>query len=266
MNQRPAFPSPFQAVLLYLALFLAEIVIGAVLRDANRILGLSLEQAGALTLVMANGCVFVVVMQFQQLTYRDLLHRSSASATATLALIVPPVLLLVPALLLTMSVTQEVLVNLFPFSRGEEAGFEQMLNGSFAMVTIVCILAPILEEMLFRGIVLRGFLEHYPRRQAILWSAVMFGAAHLNIYQFVTGLVAGCLLGWLYERTRSLIPGIALHAAFNSGAMVMSAWAKGPPGNAPLGATLPAWAMSLAAAACGAFALRRMLTTRATTT
>ena len=117
--QRPAgeaFPTAFQAVLLYVALLLCELFVGAALRDMRGIVRLAPDQASALTLVLANGCVFVVVMHFQNITYRSLFHHSSASRRATLALIVPPALLLVPAMMLTISAALELLVRIAPMS------------------------------------------------------------------------------------------------------------------------------------------------------
>jgi membrane protease YdiL (CAAX protease family) len=250
-----AFPSAAQAALLFVALFLCEFVMALALRDANRWLGLNSMQLGVLSTVLGNGCVFAVVMHYQKLTYRELFHQSPASARATLMLVVPPVLLLVPALMVGMMAAFDLLVRIAPLSAWEESMFSRMADGSVAATLAVCVMAPLLEEMLFRGIVLRGFLQRYSRWQAIVGSALLFGAAHLNIYQFVVGLVMGTLLGWLYERTRSLIPCIALHAAYNSGAVFIGDW----PHAASPGETLWTLLLVLLAAACGVLALRRML-------
>jgi membrane protease YdiL (CAAX protease family) len=43
----------------------------------------------------------------------------------------------------------------------------------------------------------------------------------MNIYQFVVALVLGVLSGWLYERSRSLIPCIALHVSYNSALTIL---------------------------------------------
>ncbi|MEJ8847010.1 CPBP family intramembrane glutamic endopeptidase [Variovorax rhizosphaerae] len=264
--QRPegeAFPTAFQAVLLYGALLLCQLFVGAALRDMRGFVQLTPDQLSALTLVLAHGCVFVVVMHFQNITYRSLFHHSSASRRATLALIVPPVLLLVPALMLMISAVLEVLVRIAPMSRWEETLFQRISDSGIASVIAACVLAPVLEEMLFRGIVLRGFLRQYSRGQAILWSAILFGAAHMNIYQFVVGVAMGMVLGWLYERTRSLIPCIALHGAYNCGPFAMGRLMSSHSGNVSMTSVAMVWLASLAAAACGTMALRRMLSPRA---
>jgi membrane protease YdiL (CAAX protease family) len=81
--------------------------------------------------------------------------------------------------------------------------------------------------MLFRGVILRGFLRRYSRTFAILWSAALFGIAHLNLYQFMTAFAIGVVGGWLYERCRSLWPCILLHATYNS--FVTAYYAASPP-------------------------------------
>jgi membrane protease YdiL (CAAX protease family) len=254
-----AFPSAAQAALLFVALFLCEFVIGAALRDANGWLELNTMQIGVLAAVLGNGCVFAVVMHAQKLTYRELFHQSPASAGAMLMLVVPPVLLLVPALLLTITSALNLLMRVVPLSAWEESMFSRMADGSIAAVLAVCVLAPLLEEMLFRGIVLRGFLQRYPRWQAIFMSALFFGAAHMNIYQFVVGFVMGTVLAWLYERTRSLIPCIALHAAYNITTLLLADWLDAASPSRLLWAVL----LALAAAVCGVLALRAMLVPRA---
>jgi hypothetical protein len=79
----------------------------------------------------------------------------------------------------------------------------------------VAVAAPILEELLFRGIILEGFLRNYSPQKAIIWSAVIFGLAHLNPWQAFGAIAIGLLIGWLYWKTDSLLPGIFLHFANN---------------------------------------------------
>lgn len=91
---------------------------------------------------------------------------------------------------------------------------------------VVCILAPLAEEVIFRGAVLRTMLEHWEgskRWTAIIISALLFGIAHMNPAQIPHAFLMGVLLGWLYERSRSLIPCVVLHCANNTIAYLMTA-------------------------------------------
>jgi membrane protease YdiL (CAAX protease family) len=259
MQKNDNFPSGFQAFLLVVALFLCEVLVGALLGDMQGMLQLALPELAALVVLLGNGLIFIFVMHFKGLSYRDLFHPSPGSAKATFFLLVPPVLMLIPALILAMSVLQDLLVRIAPLSAWEEARFNQMMSGGPGALVVVCLLAPVLEEMLFRGVILRSFLVQYPRWQAILGSALLFGFAHLNTYQFALGLLMGTLLGWLYERTRSLIPCIALHAAYNSGVMVLGWAADGQPPDILQATAASSWFVSLALAGVGVFSLHRML-------
>lgn len=88
--------------------------------------------------------------------------------------------------------------------------------GSAVWLTILstCILTPILEETLYRGAAyrrLRGFLD---TPFAILYSALLFGAMHLNLVQFLYAGLLGLLLAWLMEHL-GLGAAIAAHIGAN---------------------------------------------------
>lgn len=250
------FPSALQALLLVIALFVVELVVGTALNAAQGLLALTEPQRWALGALIANGCVFATVMQMKGLTYRELFHPAGTSMRATAATVVPWVLLLVPALVLGISILIGIETQAFPLSDRERELFEHLGADDFATTLVGCVIAPVVEEMLFRGIVLRGFLHRYGRAQAIWGSAALFGAAHLNIYQFVSALLIGALSGWLYERGRSLVPCIALHAAFNTALTLIARLPADADGNA----TLPAGALfaSLLLAVVGVVFLRRI--------
>ena len=77
------------------------------------------------------------------------------------------------------------------------------------------IVAPLTEELLFRGVILRGLLLHYSAPKAIIASSLLFGLVHLNPWQAIGAVVLGALFGWWYVRTRSLTLCIFGHA-FNN--------------------------------------------------
>lgn len=89
----------------------------------------------------------------------------------------------------------------------------------------VGILAPLAEEVVFRGAILRTLLGIMSKKNhwvAIMISAAIFGAVHCNQAQFINALLMGLLLGWMYYRTGSLVPGILLHWINNTMAYVLT--------------------------------------------
>ena len=84
---------------------------------------------------------------------------------------------------------------------------------------VVCV-APFVEELVFRGVLLSGLASRMHIGWAMLFSAIVFGCVHLPDFKFawypVPALVLlGLVLAWLRVRTRSLWPSITLHAANN---------------------------------------------------
>lgn len=89
----------------------------------------------------------------------------------------------------------------------------------------VGIMAPLAEEIVFRGAILRSLLAMMSKKNhwvAILISAALFGVVHGNAAQFIHALLAGLLLGWMFYRTKSLVPGILMHWVNNTLAYVLS--------------------------------------------
>lgn len=98
-----------------------------------------------------------------------------------------------------------------------ETTLSLMLNYKIGAFITICILAPIFEEILFRGIILKGMLNFKINPGiAIGISGLIFGLAHLNPWQFVGAGLLGSLFGFVYYRTKSLVLPIILHALNNS--------------------------------------------------
>jgi membrane protease YdiL (CAAX protease family) len=82
--------------------------------------------------------------------------------------------------------------------------------------TVAVVVAPISEELLFRGFLQPALGRWTGRRLAIVLSAAFFATAHMDLYAMPTLLVLGIALGYVYDRTRSLAAPVALHMAFNA--------------------------------------------------
>lgn len=77
-----------------------------------------------------------------------------------------------------------------------------------------CIIAPITEEMLFRGVVLKGF-SVVSQRFGIFMSALLFGLLHGNLPQFITTFCIGIYLGFVATKYNSILPTIIMHFFIN---------------------------------------------------
>lgn len=93
---------------------------------------------------------------------------------------------------------------------------EYLLNTSYIFIFIsTCIIAPIFEEILYRGVLLNGLLKKYNYKKAIIYSALIFGIAHMNLPQGVNAFFLGVIIGLAYYYTRSIYLCMAMHFVNN---------------------------------------------------
>lgn len=78
-----------------------------------------------------------------------------------------------------------------------------------------CIIAPIFEELLYRGVLLNGLLNKYSYKKAIIYSALVFGIAHLNLPQGINAFFLALILGVVFYYTKSIYICIIMHAVNN---------------------------------------------------
>ena len=122
-----------------------------------------------------------------------------------------------------------------------EKEFEMILGSPWGYLS-VGLLVPLSEEIVLRGGVLRMLLgwtrqpyseaeAEYRRMSpwtAITISAALFSLIHFNPVQMPHAFLIGWLLGWMYWRTGSILPGVAYHWANNSFAFVLYAFYPDP--------------------------------------
>ena len=134
------------------------------------------------------------------------------------------------------SIISDGLVNLLPaMPAWLEEALNSMVNGEFWVNFLcACVMAPIFEEWLYRGMVLRGLLN-YTRKDksgntvqglkpsvAIIISAAFFALIHANPWQAIPAFALGCFFGYVYYRTGSLKLTMLMHFTNNTFALVCS--------------------------------------------
>ncbi len=102
-----------------------------------------------------------------------------------------------------------------------EEQFEMIMQNRWGYF-VVGLFAPLVEEMVFRGAILRSLLQ-WNRNPwvGIVISAVLFSVIHMNPAQMPHAFVIGLLLGWMYYRTDSIVPGVVYHWINNTAAYVL---------------------------------------------
>lgn len=96
--------------------------------------------------------------------------------------------------------------------------FESLESPIWLVISAV-ILAPLVEEIFFRGFLFQGFRQRYGWVRSMLLSSTLFSIAHLDPTALVPTFILGCVLAYLYHRSNSVWPGVILHFLVNGFAM-----------------------------------------------
>ena len=89
------------------------------------------------------------------------------------------------------------------------------------LVLIAVVLAPIIEELIFRGCLYRFLKSQTAILPAQIISGILFSLMHANIFSFLPLALIGVLLARVYEKTGSILVSIWFHAFFNGHTLLM---------------------------------------------
>ena len=133
-------------------------------------------------------------------------------------------------LMLVIGLAAALLSLLFSFPIKPQPFTEVVLqaeNGMQLAILLIlgAVVAPIAEEAYFRGLVYSYLLQHGGDRVAVVGSAMIFAALHLDAIRFIPLFLGGMGLAWLREHTGSIYSSIVAHATWN-GLMILILWSS----------------------------------------
>lgn len=85
---------------------------------------------------------------------------------------------------------------------------------------VICTWVPFVEELTYRGVGYSLVVRSTGRWAAIVVVGILFGLSHGLVVSLPILAVFGCVLAWIRSKTRSVLPGMALHSSFNLVALV----------------------------------------------
>lgn len=134
-------------------------------------------------------------------------------------------LLMGAGLQIVVSLFLEILLPMFPQTMENYSRLIDSIGvgNSVGAWIYTVLLAPVAEELIFRGVTLKLQRRAMGFAAANVVQAVLFGLYHQNVVQFVYAFLLGMLLGYLCYLVDSVLPAIALHASVNLFANILSA-------------------------------------------
>lgn len=111
--------------------------------------------------------------------------------------------------------------EVWPVSFDELARRHRLINpttwwGGVSVLLALVLVAPVTEELLFRGWLLQDLKEQYGTRRALVWSSLLFGLVHVEPTAVLYATLGGLVLGAVALRTKSTLASIAMHAGVNA--------------------------------------------------
>ncbi|HEU5349696.1 MAG TPA: CPBP family intramembrane glutamic endopeptidase [Ktedonobacterales bacterium] len=130
------------------------------------------------------------------------------------------------AIIITVSVLYSYLLQVFnlPLRTNSDVLLQQAKYAPITTLALIggaVLIAPICEELFFRGFLFAGLLHRVNLWPAVLLSAFLFALAHGDIGSFVVLFVIGVVLAFVRWRVGSIWPGMIIHAANNATAAVV---------------------------------------------
>jgi membrane protease YdiL (CAAX protease family) len=210
----PAYPNVRALIKLFFVLFLYMIAGGILLGlFAHEITRLGSSLLKSLLSLLSYVITFLVTIRYAIKKSKKQQPYSFSIGFNKIQGWVIPVLIIST---LAFVVNLEHIADLIPMPDSVQKFFESVFKKDIFSVITIVIAAPVLEEILCRGIILQGLLKNYSPNKAILISALFFAIMHLNPWQALPAFFGGLFLGWIYYKTRSVIPGMIIHATINA--------------------------------------------------
>ena len=101
------------------------------------------------------------------------------------------------------------------------------LNQLALSLLLLAVLAPLVEELVFRGLLYGWVAGRWGKNVGWIVSSIAFAAAHTEPAHIVLVFPLGLLFGWLRQRTDSLLPSLVAHIANNALALMAAAYLEG---------------------------------------
>lgn len=117
-----------------------------------------------------------------------------------------------------------------PIGEQTQQSYDNMFGSetTLAMYIFMAVATPMIEEIIFRGLIHKNMREVMPRGAAVILSSLCFGLCHGEFYRVVYATLLGILLAAVCEKYGSILPSVIIHTAFNTMSFVYEVLPENP--------------------------------------
>jgi membrane protease YdiL (CAAX protease family) len=209
-SSQPRFPTPSQALYLYLVCLLLVGFLGSLMQRAYLEVGLLATEILCLflpTFLYAKGSGVDIRKTFKWAPINFKVASVTVLTTGAAFVLVSQLAIFQERFLPTppdyTEQLQEILSNFRGFS---------LIRG----IALLAVLPGICEELLFRGFILTGLSEGLNKGSSVILTGFLFGLLHLDVYRFLPVSILGILFGFIVLKTGSILAGMLAHMTNNS--------------------------------------------------
>jgi len=211
-NREKAFPDLGGAVLLMILGWTIGIVVGAIctgIPGLQGVLGMGVAEILTALVLLRIGLRFVGSPSHTVLSLRPFSWA-----------IVGDLVIMAASASVLVSEVDNLIQEIFPapadlLSRVRELMTFTSIPQAMGVILSFVVIPAVAEELMFRGLFQHGLIRNRGTVQGIFYASVCFGIFHLIPWQVVGAFLLGLLLGYVVVRTRSIFPGMILHAFLN---------------------------------------------------
>lgn len=125
----------------------------------------------------------------------------------------------------SFNILTSVIISMFPWPEGwmdSYAASSSAIDNSLTAWLTAVVMAPVLEEIVFRGLVYTRLKKGLPQMMAAIMTSLIFGIAHGTIIWAIYTFIFGMVLIWIFEKFGSLTASILLHLSYNLSGMALA--------------------------------------------
>lgn len=210
----PVYPNVKQSIGLVLLVLLFQVVLGFIMGIAGIIFGKRDLMNAPLLMGIVSFLSFILLMLWGYRKTKLPLLKVYRFGKFNISIFMP-LLFLVFGTGIICSEIDNIFRYFFPMPEFIHTMMSDLVSKGTSSIIAVVIVAPVMEELFFRGLILNGLLSQYSIKKSVLVSAILFMLFHVNPYQFAVAFIFGIISAFIFVATRSLLPCILCHLLIN---------------------------------------------------